>query len=149
MNFERLVDDWRDLKARIRANWDKLTDADMAKLDTGMSAFAAALQERYGWTAEKASEDLERFLARVRSSVADAAASCRDAAEEAWQSGASRVRDSVQSGRERLAQEWEKRAEQASACSDRVETMIQQRPFVSIACAAGVGALLGFLWRRR
>jgi ElaB/YqjD/DUF883 family membrane-anchored ribosome-binding protein len=31
---------------------------------------------------------------------------------------------------------------------DRLESMVSERPLVAIGMAAGVGVLLGFLWRR-
>ena len=69
--------------------------------------------------------------------VRETASQVRDAAQEKFNELRDQASQYYEEGRQR-AQEWEQ----------SLETYVQEQPIKSLLIAAGVGALLGFLWRR-
>jgi len=69
--------------------------------------------------------------------VRETASQVRDAAQEKFNDLRDQAADYYEQGRQR-AMEWE----------HSLEDYVQQQPIKSLLIAAGVGALLGFLWRR-
>jgi ElaB/YqjD/DUF883 family membrane-anchored ribosome-binding protein len=62
----------------------------------------------------------------------------RDAAREKYQQLSEQAQDYYQQGRQK-AQEWE----------EGLESYIQEKPLQAVLIAAGVGVLIGLLWKRR
>jgi len=54
MNYERRIDDWQELKQRVRGKWSKVTDNDLARLAGGLDGLAEVVQRRYRLSRERA-----------------------------------------------------------------------------------------------
>jgi len=117
-----------------------------------MAGFPDRMNDRVGDVSERSGTTMD--------SVRDAAASAADSAREQ----AGRIREkaanayhqardvaSEQLGRagERAREAYEHSRDTVSAWGDDVRDYIQQEPMKALLVAAGVGLLLGALWRRR
>ena len=49
------------VRGRIRQAWSKLTDDDMEKFDGNVDGLQSQLQKAYGYTPEKAAQELDKF----------------------------------------------------------------------------------------
>src|SRR5215470_12964709 len=54
MNWEQIKGNWTKAKGKVRQQWGKLTDDDLALIDGKREALAGRLQERYGYQKEQA-----------------------------------------------------------------------------------------------
>ncbi len=52
---------WTQLRGQAKERWGKLTDDDLDVIDGRADLLTGKLQERYGWTKEKAEEKLREF----------------------------------------------------------------------------------------
>lgn len=184
MNLDRMIEDWKALKRRIRKQWSRLTERDLEELeaDGGLDGLERTLQRRYGISRKQAQQDLSDFAADLGTTFREAAASFGDAAVGAWRHGRDRVKDTFVSGKDRarefLASGKDKARDALEGGKDRAREMfaegkdrarelyesgrervdeyvkktekaVRSRPMASIAVAAGIGALLVILFRRR
>jgi uncharacterized protein YjbJ (UPF0337 family) len=61
MNTDIIRGKWRQLNGRIKERWGHLTDDDLDVAEGHNEYLAGKLQERYGWTKEKAQDELRDF----------------------------------------------------------------------------------------
>ena len=61
MNQDQLEGKWKQLKGTIRQKFGQLTDSDVEQINGNREKFLGRLQERYGYTREKAEKELEEF----------------------------------------------------------------------------------------
>ena len=61
MNQDQLEGKWKQLKGSIRQKFGQLTDSDVEQINGNREKFLGRLQERYGYTREKAEKELEEF----------------------------------------------------------------------------------------
>ncbi len=87
--------------------------------------------------AKAAAGNLKDTAHQVQENLRDIGGQVRDAATEKYSDLKDQAADYYQQGRER-AQEWEAGLEQ----------YVQEKPIQSLLIAAGVGVLVGLLWRR-
>jgi ElaB/YqjD/DUF883 family membrane-anchored ribosome-binding protein len=85
-----------------------------------------------------AAEDLKDKAADVVEDVRAMGGQVGKVAREQYENLRSKASDYVEQGREK-AEEWE----------DSVESYIKAKPVQALLMAAGVGVILGLLWRRR
>ena len=52
---------WKQINSRIKARWGELTDDDLNVAEGHSQYLAGKLQERYGWSREKAHDELRDF----------------------------------------------------------------------------------------
>jgi uncharacterized protein YjbJ (UPF0337 family) len=57
-----LEGNWKQLKGTIKEWWGKLTDDDLMIIDGNRDQLVGRLQERYGWTRERAEADVRTRL---------------------------------------------------------------------------------------
>lgn len=62
MNEDILKGQWSQLKGRVRQEWGRFTNDDVARIDGDREVLLGKLQELYGRTREEAEEELEQFL---------------------------------------------------------------------------------------
>ena len=84
-----------------------------------------------------AGDQLRETASNVRQNIRDAGTQVRDAASEKFEQLRGDATAYYEEGRKR-AMEWE----------HSLEEYVQEKPIQSLLIAAGVGALLGFLWRK-
>ncbi|HEX9681419.1 MAG TPA: CsbD family protein [Anaerolineales bacterium] len=62
MHEQALKGKWREIQGRIRTWWGNLTDDDVAKIDGKLETLLGLLQQRYGYTRERAEQEVEKHL---------------------------------------------------------------------------------------
>ena len=61
MNSDIIKGKWKQLSGRMKERWGNLTDDDLDVAEGHSDYLAGKLQERYGWTKEKAQQELRDF----------------------------------------------------------------------------------------
>jgi hypothetical protein len=61
MNQEQFGQFWTELKAPLRAKWEKITEEDLAKIEGVLTSFRSVVHDRYG---EPAKEDVYTWANR-------------------------------------------------------------------------------------
>ena len=62
MNEDILKGQWSQLKGRVRQEWGRFSNDDVARINGDREILLGRLQELYGRTREEAEEELEQFL---------------------------------------------------------------------------------------
>jgi uncharacterized protein YjbJ (UPF0337 family) len=68
MNGDVLQGQWKQLRGKIQKQWGDLTDSDLDRIKGTRTEFEGLLQERYGYTKDKAQSELDDFLKANESS---------------------------------------------------------------------------------
>lgn len=66
MNSDILKGKWNQLKGNIKQQWGDLTDNDVARIEGNYDEFVGVLQERYGYSRERAEREVNDYLSRTR-----------------------------------------------------------------------------------
>lgn len=66
MNSDILKGKWNQVKGNIKQQWGDLTDNDIARIEGNYDEFVGILQERYGYTRERATREVDDYLNRER-----------------------------------------------------------------------------------
>jgi uncharacterized protein YjbJ (UPF0337 family) len=61
MNRDIAAGKWQQLVGKVKEQWGKLTDDDLRKVEGKYDKMAGLLREKYGYTKERAEEELDRF----------------------------------------------------------------------------------------
>jgi uncharacterized protein YjbJ (UPF0337 family) len=67
MNEDTLKGQWTQFKGRVREQWGKLTDDDVARIEGNSEQLIGRLQERYGWAKEDAKREVDNWMRTQRS----------------------------------------------------------------------------------
>ena len=62
MNKDILAGKWKEMKGRVKEQWGKITDDELDRAEGKAEQMVGLLQQRYGYTREKAEEEYDRFL---------------------------------------------------------------------------------------
>ena len=62
MNNDILEGHWKQMRGNAKEWWGKLTDSDLDRIAGKRDQLIGALQEKYGYTREKAVEEIDRRL---------------------------------------------------------------------------------------
>lgn len=149
MRFDRLAESMHELRQQIRERWSKITDSDLRNLGEGFEGLAAVVAKRYSISTKQARADVAEFAEQVGTSFREAARAIGDAARELWRDGRNRVAGAVHHGSERASDLLHAGRDRVVDLRSKADHAIQARPLTSVAIAAGVGALMGFLLRGR
>jgi len=60
MNTDILEGQWKQIRGKAKGWWGKLTDNDLDRAAGKMEVLVGLLQEKYGWTRERAAEEVEK-----------------------------------------------------------------------------------------
>lgn len=66
MNSDILKGKWNQVKGNIKQQWGDLTDNDIARIEGNYDEFVGILQERYGYTRDRAQREVDDYLNRER-----------------------------------------------------------------------------------
>lgn len=66
MNSDILKGKWNQLKGNIKQQWGDLTDNDIARIEGNYDEFVGVLQERYGYSRDRAQREVNDYLNRER-----------------------------------------------------------------------------------
>ena len=87
-----LAGQWEHLRPQLRAWWDRLTEADLVQIGGQKDRLISLVQQRYGYTGERAQQEVDRRLQEVSEQPAGVAATVTSAA----QAVASRVTETAE-----------------------------------------------------
>lgn len=62
MNRDVLEGKWRALRGRVKAQWGKLTDADLDEIGGNYDMLVGKIQQKYGHAREEIERALDRLL---------------------------------------------------------------------------------------
>ncbi|MFZ5637862.1 MAG: CsbD family protein [Pseudomonadota bacterium] len=65
MNTDIIQGKWKQLNGRIRQQWGKLTDDDLAVAEGGREYLAGKVQERYGIARDAAMDQVKDFEKKI------------------------------------------------------------------------------------
>lgn len=61
MNWDIVEGKWNQFKGKAQSKWGKLTDDDLDRVAGKQKELAGRLQERYGYSKERAEKELEEW----------------------------------------------------------------------------------------
>ena len=62
MNSDVFKGKWKQMRGQIQQKWGDLTDDDLDRIEGAQTEFEGVLQERYGYTKERAKQEVDTFL---------------------------------------------------------------------------------------
>ena len=62
MNKDVFEGKWKQIRGQAKVWWGKLTDDDLNKVAGKFESFVGLLQEKYGYSRERAQEELEKHV---------------------------------------------------------------------------------------
>jgi uncharacterized protein YjbJ (UPF0337 family) len=62
MSWDVIAGNWKQLTGKVKEQWGKLTDDDIAKIAGKREQLEGALQEKYGYGKDKASAEVESWI---------------------------------------------------------------------------------------
>jgi uncharacterized protein YjbJ (UPF0337 family) len=77
-----LAGQWEHLRPQLRAWWDRLTEADLVQIGGQQDRLISLVQQRYGYTRERAQQEVDRRLHEYGEQTAGVAATVSSAAQE-------------------------------------------------------------------
>ncbi len=63
MNWDIIQGKWEQLKGSVKEKWGDLTDDELTEVSGQQDKLSGKLQEKYGWTKERANDEINRFFA--------------------------------------------------------------------------------------
>ena len=69
MNEDILKSQWKQIRGQIKEWWGVLTDDDLDKINGRRDRLIGILQEKYGFTEDQATRDLDDHLAQLKQSA--------------------------------------------------------------------------------
>jgi uncharacterized protein YjbJ (UPF0337 family) len=67
MNEDIFKGKWKQLRGQIQQKWGDLTDDDLDRIQGARTEFEGLLQERYGYTRERAQQEIDNLLRSAES----------------------------------------------------------------------------------
>ena len=64
-NRDILVGQWKQMRGKAKQLWGKLTDNDLDRITGRFDELAGLVQERYGYTREKAEKEVTNFIEKM------------------------------------------------------------------------------------
>ena len=62
MNWDRVEEDWKQFKGRVKEKWGNLTDDDLERAAGNRDQLEGIIQQRYGIAKDQAKKDLNAWL---------------------------------------------------------------------------------------
>lgn len=62
MNEDILEGKWKQLRGNAKEAWGDLTDDDLDRINGRRDRLVGKLQERYGWSKERADREVDRWM---------------------------------------------------------------------------------------
>ena len=78
MNKNVTEGNWEQLKGKVRQAWAKLTDDDVERIKGNWEELSGKVQKAYGYTKEKAWQEIEDFKTKHSSEKSDKDNCCGD-----------------------------------------------------------------------
>jgi uncharacterized protein YjbJ (UPF0337 family) len=151
-----LTGEWEQLRAQLRSWWDRLTEADLTEIGGQKDRLISVVQQRYGYTQERAQQEVDGRLqaygertagvvgtvARTAQDVASTVAETAGKAQEMARAAATAMTDTAAGSRPSLP------AIRLAELAAHMGHWVRRHPLPMLLIGAGVGVLLGrSLWR--
>ena len=65
MNWDTIKGDWKQMAGKVKQQWGNLTDDDLAKVNGKREELEGVLQTRYGYTKDKAKQELDTWSSKL------------------------------------------------------------------------------------
>ena len=118
MNWDRVEGSWREFKGKAKSQWGALTDDELTRIGGQRDQLVGKLQDRYGYSKDRARQEIERWLDRV-------------------DQGSGRPNPGTIKGA----------MEVVGNLNSALQKSLKDNPRETLAVAAIAGFLLGVLWR--
>lgn len=129
MNQDILQGKLRAMQGRIKENWGQLTSDDMLRIDGKYDELVGTLQERYGYTRERATAEVNAFLEST----------------QAWSDDASeRVQEAWETGKAKAAQYQQ---ELVQKLPEQPVQVVKEHPWLLLLTILVVGVIIGIMLR--
>jgi uncharacterized protein YjbJ (UPF0337 family) len=69
MNKDILEGRWKQVRGEAKSWWGKLTDDDLDRAAGKVDVLAGLLQEKYGYTRERAVEEIEKRVSKLETTL--------------------------------------------------------------------------------
>ena len=73
MNKDVLEGQWKQIRGHARAWWGKLTDDDLDRVAGKLDALIGLLQQKYGYTRERAANEVDQRLTELEAGLREKA----------------------------------------------------------------------------
>jgi uncharacterized protein YjbJ (UPF0337 family) len=64
MNWDRVEGNWKQFTGKVKEQWGKLTDDDLAQINGSREQLEGKLQARYGYAKDQVKKDVDDWLNR-------------------------------------------------------------------------------------
>lgn len=65
MNSDTLKGKWMQIRGEAKSTWGELTDDELTEMEGNMDKLVGKLQEKYGYSREKAQSEVENFRSKM------------------------------------------------------------------------------------
>ena len=65
MNWDRIEGNWKQFAGRVKQQWGKLTDNEIAQVNGNRDQLEGIIQARYGYAKDQVKKDIEAWLSRL------------------------------------------------------------------------------------
>ena len=69
MNKDIFEGNWKQIQGEVKAWWGKLTDDDLKRAAGKYDIFVGVLQEKYGYTRQRAVEEIDKHVTEYEASL--------------------------------------------------------------------------------
>lgn len=65
MNWDQIKGNWNQVRGKAQQQWGKLTNDDLDVIQGKQTEFVGRLQERYGYSKEQASKEIDDWFGKL------------------------------------------------------------------------------------
>jgi uncharacterized protein YjbJ (UPF0337 family) len=117
----RIEGSWEELKGKAKQRWGNLTDSELTQIGGKKDELMGRLQARYGYSKDKAKEEMESWLESIGQSGESVIAQMNAAKD-----GAKQVADNF---------------------TTAMQKSVENNPIATLAMVAAVSFVIGAIWR--
>jgi uncharacterized protein YjbJ (UPF0337 family) len=64
MNWDQIAGNWKQATGKVKQQWAKLTDDDLAQINGKREELSGRLQARYGYAKDQADKEIDDWMSR-------------------------------------------------------------------------------------
>lgn len=65
MSWNNVEGNWKEFKGRVKQQWGKLTDDDLARIEGRRDELEGLIQQRYGYAQDESRREIDTWLGRM------------------------------------------------------------------------------------
>lgn len=121
MNSERLTGAWNQIKGSVKETFGKLTDDDMLRMEGSLDRATGVLQERYGYSKERAQQEWDAFINKYDNASSSVASNTDQYLKDSSNSASNKVENLVDRGERAVKNAVENVKEAADAAKKKLQ----------------------------